>query len=413
VDAAEKAKRSDDAPLPVLASLATEHEEVNGAFDVCVIAPEMLADEMADAEIRESLERWSYNASFEVHSSDGADLVASASLGKVLLGDLEIHVDLDDPDRPEYQFVARPKAGCERHMQELVALCSTGRWLQIRYESGHTLSGGKVYLQRFRDVPFNGWRFPDLSGVDITEEKPTKAVKGRQVFDPALIGSQDSLFCWVWNNWPMLDRTEPRGWLACDDGSMEIADFIHLDVDADPPRLSLIHVKASGSSEPTRGISVSDYEVVTAQAVKNLRFLDREIAAEGLTAAVGRRIGSFVRLGTVKHDNREGFLAALEKIGAAYGRRVVIIQPRISRLQLEGARRDWQRESASGRGVRLRQLESLLLAAENNCRALQAELTVIGDGTPVVIVPPRLRRGRIGRPSDAPARRSRPRRDGT
>jgi hypothetical protein len=147
VDAAGASART--TPLPVLASLATEHEEVNGAFDVCVIAPEILADEMADAENRESLERWSYNASFEVHSSDGADLVASTSLGKVLLGDLEIHVDLDDPDRPVR--VSGPEAGAHG----VVALCEVRRW-QTQYGSGHTST--EALLQR-PNVPFNGWQF--------------------------------------------------------------------------------------------------------------------------------------------------------------------------------------------------------------------------------------------------------------
>jgi len=381
LDTVEKAKRSEDAPLPVLASLAPDDDEVSSGFDVCVIAPEMLADEVADADVRESLERWSYNASFDVRPTHGADLKGSVSLEKTLLGNLEIRVDLSDRDHVEYELVPKPRVGYEQRLQELVDLCSTGRWLQIRYESGHTLSGGRVYLQHFRDAPFNGWRFPNLSGVNITEEKPRKAVKGHKVFDPGLIGKRDSLFCWVWNNWPVFGATQRRGWLACDDGSMEIADFIHLDVAADPPLLSLIHVKGSGSADANRAISVSDYEVVTAQAVKNLRFLDRAIAADGLRAAVGHRIGSLVRFGSARQKNRDGFLAALKKVGAAYSRRVVIIQPRVSRQQLEDTRRALRRRAATGSGARLRQLDSLLLGAENSCRAVQAEFVVIGDGT--------------------------------
>ena len=60
-------------------------------------------------------------------------------------------------------------------------------------------------------------------------------------------------------------------WLACDDGAMEIADFILFE--AGPPGLiEVIHVKGAHSSSPNRGISVSAYEVVVGQAVKNLRF---------------------------------------------------------------------------------------------------------------------------------------------
>src|SRR5204863_232813 len=64
-------------------------------------------------------------------------------------------------------------------------------------------------------------------------------------------------------------------WLACNDGSREIADFIHL---ARPvgalARLTLIHVKPSSSDSAARQISLGDYELVVSQAVKNLRFLE-------------------------------------------------------------------------------------------------------------------------------------------
>ena len=97
-------------------------------------------------------------------------------------------------------------------------------------------------------------------------------------FDVAGIGDarDKSLFGLVVRHWPNLEeRGEQTGWLVCDDGAMESADFIHLDEASEVPELTLIHVKGSGSKVEERGISVSDYEVVVGQAVKNLRHLDR------------------------------------------------------------------------------------------------------------------------------------------
>ncbi|WP_261319183.1 hypothetical protein [Rhizobium leguminosarum] len=66
------------------------------------------------------------------------------------------------------------------------------------------------------------------------------------------------------------------------------ADFIHINDLVDPPELTLIHVKGSGSADVERGISVSDYEVVVGQAIKNLRHVDRGLLKEKLIAnAVG------------------------------------------------------------------------------------------------------------------------------
>jgi len=53
------------------------------------------------------------------------------------------------------------------------------------------------------------------------------------------------------------------------------------------PVLTLIHVKGSGSNSDGREISVANYEVVTGQAVKNLRKLDHRILESGLEEGIG------------------------------------------------------------------------------------------------------------------------------
>jgi len=64
-------------------------------------------------------------------------------------------------------------------------------------------------------------------------------------------------------------------WLLCDDGSGEISDFLHATTLDDHHHLTLIHVKAASSDQPTRLISVSAHDVVINQAIKNISSLNK------------------------------------------------------------------------------------------------------------------------------------------
>jgi hypothetical protein len=377
VEQTERAKQSESAPIPVLAAPLTSPQDVRDAFDVGVLAPEMLG-EGVDSETHERLEQWAYKGGFEVVPTEGPSFVAGVSLGGEALGELTFSVDLTDPERVAWDVAATPEAQEDHRLREIAAISENPRWIQIRYESGHTISEGAVYGVRYRDVRFRAWQFPVLrlggKKIDITKEKPVRP--NSNVFDREAVGEQDSLFCWVARTWP----EGLRGWLACDDGSMEIADFVHL-ASTEPPLLSLIHVKGSHSDKPARGISVSDYEVVTSQAIKNLRFLDDLIVSVGLQIGFDKRIGSLVwRDGALQADRR-GMLAALGVLGSNYARRVVILQPRLTRREHDLGRAEQDKGVESGRVARLRQLDTLLVSVEASCRDLGADLLVIGDGS--------------------------------
>ena len=222
---------------------------------------------------------------------------------------------------------------------------------------------------RHRDIPFRGFQWVDFSSYDVICEKPDPLAK---------IGNQSSLFCWTKNVWPqpVSGDSAPGGWLACDDGAMEIADFIHLDDKSSPPTLTLIHVKAAASKSPTRQVSVARYEVVACQDVKNLRYLDRLHIEQGLANGLEHKIGSLVW-----HDRsantRKQMLAALKVLGTNYRRRVVIVQPHVRETSWKAA----QSNPAGSDAARLRQLDTLLLSAEASYHALGAELVVIGART--------------------------------
>jgi hypothetical protein len=135
-------------------------------------------------------------------------------------------------------------------------------------------------------------------------------------------------------------------------------------------------VKGSGSREVGRGISVSDYEIVTGQAVKNLRWADQAALAADLAGKLAGRIGD-----RVWHDGAPaaaaGFLGAVAALGANYNRNVVILQPRVRRTVVVAAR-----GAAAGAAYRrLQQLDVLLLAARASVIGLNARLYVVGEDT--------------------------------
>lgn len=70
------------------------------------------------------------------------------------------------------------------------------------------------------------------------------------------------------------------GWILCNDGAGEIADYIVLEVDPGPKvALSLWHAKATRDAAPT--VRIKDMQEVTAQAIKSRRWAtDRTLWSE-------------------------------------------------------------------------------------------------------------------------------------
>ncbi len=367
-----------DAPIPVVAISSIDTASINDAFDLGIIPPELLSDE-SDEQAREEMEQWAYYSHFSILEKSKADFTAQVTLKGVVLGTIEFQMDFTDADNVKWLLESRASSDeTEDSLSEAVKICRRTNWVKIWYESGHTVAEGHILKIRHRDMPFQDFSWVDFSGYDVTKEKPI-------ALNFEAIGKEDSLFSWVKNSWPPTALGDSAGgWLACDDGSGEIADFIHLDDSSTPAMLSLIHVKASNNASPTREVSVSDYEIVTSQAVKNLRSLDRTNLAEVLLSGVDKKVSAFVwhnrRL--VKNGRKE-MLKALQKIGTSYRRQVVIVQPRLTQAREEYARQ----HPKSGDAARLRQLDTLLLEQENSCHGLQARLNVICANEPAARVP--------------------------
>ncbi|MEZ5304083.1 MAG: hypothetical protein R3F11_26090 [Verrucomicrobiales bacterium] len=378
------------AALPVLAVPVSSSADVSGAFDVALIPPELLADDpSADSSRLEEAEKWAYRARFEIVGSDGASVQVKGYLDDELLGDFHLNVTVDGPDRVHVEVESgRASDADEEQFKGMAAALKTARWLKVRYETGQTLSDGSLYSQRFRDLPFEGWRFEELGESGSARETNPKGEKPTppdhpQQFSVDAIGDQDSLFCWVANHWFGLSGLgSDTGWLICDDGAGEIADFIHLDLDPEDggrPVLSLIHVKGSKSDKANRSVSVSDYEVVCGQAVKNLRSLDQINLADQLEDGAGKEVARATWHDGTHVGDRTGAIAALRTLGSNYRRRVIVFQPRVTRTAHASAQQAIDDGSQGAEANRLRQLNTLLLGAEADCRDLGAEFLVLSS----------------------------------
>jgi hypothetical protein len=242
--------------------------------------------------------------------------------------------------------------------------------LTIYYASGHVFTQGRLYRPQISSHPFPNWEWMDFAGFDVGKEKP-----GDKNTGPAeihnLIGKNGdrSLFSWVHNEFS-------SGWLTCDDGSGELADFIH--VSSDDFTVTFIHVKAAENDSERRTISASAYEVVTSQAVKNTYFMNDDVLVEHLKTAPVAAPATWAD--GEKEDDRSGLIEAILERDARNKFKVVIVQPHVRQgkyNQVHASAKTTARPSADL--LRLRRLENILNGGRPTMTGMGADLYVYGS----------------------------------
>ena len=163
------------------------------------------------------------------------------------------------------------------------------------------------------------------------------------------------------------------GWLTCDDGSGEIADFVHLDPAG---AVSLIHVKGASSRSAGRLVAVSPHEIVTSQAAKNMVYRDKRLLLRHLSASRVDRPASWSAGQRVA--DRTDLLDMLQCTDASDPLPVIVVQPHVSKQVRERA---LATAAAGGSDdlFRLHRLEALLNVCNGAVSALGAEFAVISS----------------------------------
>lgn len=378
------ATRSDQ-PLPVLASPISSLDGIEEPYDIALIIPESvnagLPDQAGD-DLR-LLEQFEAAARFVITPTDGSpNFEVDVFWGEMRLGRMAYEFQRNPTS--EIRIKARKINGFDGDEldETVLQICRDPGNLTIYFDTGHTFSRGRFYETRFRDARFEDWEWVRMDR-DQTVFKQEKPLDGKRFAVENTGNDEDwSLFGNVTRHWPNLDdRGEQTGWLVCDDGAMESADFIHIDDTAAPPQLTLIHVKGSGSESLNRGLSVSDYEVVVGQAVKNLRHIDRDLLRDKLEANANGVLRDAVWHNGVRQENRGDLLAMLNGLGSNLKKTVVIYQPRVRRSLYHQIRDHMDAGNLDRADVRrLQQLDALLLGARADCYSLGAGFVVISDG---------------------------------
>ncbi|AYM14656.1 MULTISPECIES: hypothetical protein [Agrobacterium] len=358
--------------LQVLAQTVGEASTATDPYAVALISPELLAEDTIDQATRERAIAWAYESELTVLDHSGPSPRCRVSLGGTEIGSVEITI-AGAADRSYASATWSDQVeGCQLEREQCSQLIERPECLRIYYADGTTLADGRLFTQAYRDQRFD-WDFRDFANYAVDKEKP-KLWGGKALAD--VIASQkedgtndDSLFAYV------IEKLFPAGWLASDDGSMEFADFVHINPAGD--HVTLIHAKGSNKTDVNRGVSVSNYEVVVGQAVKNVRHLDRNILADILAGGKHKKIGGAVWLDGIKQNDRVEIIEAAKALKPDHIKTVIVLQPQLTETERQAC--IGPSPTATGDRIkRMKQLDTLMLSARLSCGAVGASFIGIG-----------------------------------
>jgi hypothetical protein len=365
VEATLDTGESVESPYPWLSTEVHDLTGVTGAYELTTLdpgdlprTPEWAEEALAAAEI---LQR----ASFDItgHGTD-ASFTAEVGLDSAMRGLIACTVDSSSGAvRLAFGIDPAKPATDPPSVRLILDSLSYSDLITVYYESGHAISAGSIYSTTIRPAPFPKWQWRDFTGYNVTQEKPSFA-KTQDIHDHIAEDSDVSLFSWVVAHLGM------DGWLTCDDGTGEMADFVHYEGDG---TVSFVHVKAATSANPNRPVKVTSFEVVTSQATKNLPYLNLTKLIAKLSSP-GTPSPACWYNGTRIPDRTE-MIDYLKERPAHAPWRVILVQPQMTEHRYERvAAADQSTEK-----TRLQLLETMLNSARGTVTGLGADLEVIGS----------------------------------
>lgn len=267
----------------------------------------------------------------------------------------------------------KPVDGCKSKFDDFLKVLKYPELVKIWFESGHAVVNGMVYKTGYVDVDYDGFIWSDFANYDVKLEKPGK-LKTNPELDK--IGKCNSLFCWVLNRWTGCwhepseygKRGYGKGWLYCDDGAGEKADFIHCIEWEGIHYISLIHVKAAKSDSIDRKISVGAHDIVLSQAVKNIRYCYRKNLVSELTNRTKNATEKYCWLnGEIVDADR--FIQNLDSLpnNGTVKSRVLVVQPHTLKNYYTAASTKIKN-----------QLDVLLVSAQTSIRSAGSSFYIIG-----------------------------------
>lgn len=359
-------------PFSSLSQAVADATDVGSAYAITVLLRDLLTEDDIDAEERERSRRWAYEASYEVKPLEGLSLEVTPTISGVTLGRANLTVTISEQEVTIVGKWEGPLHEDANLLAECLEILCDVEKIKIYYESGHAVAQGRLFVGGFSDQPF-AWDFQSFDKYDLDREKPG-VPKGSTLAAQIAQPGDKSLFAYVCQKMFLDAAGNPEGWLASDDGSMELADFIHID----PVKkvVTLVHVKASKSKDPNRQAAPADFEIVVSQAVKNLRHLDRRKLGDELERGRAKKIGAAVWHNGKKQPDRDGFIQVAKALNEPVSKVLVVLQPRLTKKEVEHARGP---KAAKNRALAIKQIDTLMLAAQISAAACGSRFVGIAD----------------------------------
>jgi hypothetical protein len=359
-------------PISILSYPISNCTDLDDPYDFSLIDYEFFPEE--DGQHRkELLRKLYYDYSVELQPSfNNSDILLDVFYKDKKVGDVTLSPLIDD-----YQVTFDIKSQNyikKSYLETYMKVFNYPEIIKCWFESGHAIINGMIFKTGYQDVSYGKFIWADFENYNLKKEKP-----GVSPTKPELnkIGTEKSLFCWVKNRWngnwiegADFNTTEnPKGWLYCDDGAGEKADFIHLTQYQGENIISFIHVKAAKSASVNRRISVGAHDVVLNQGVKNLRYCMRKNLTVDLQERLDNSSAKECWFDGVKVPPTD-FIKELTNIqGVSNSRtRVIIIQPHTRKSVYENISNSNSK----------RQLDVLLVSAENAIRSSGSEFHIVG-----------------------------------
>ncbi|EOK5537700.1 TPA: hypothetical protein N5L54_002903 [Enterobacter kobei] len=360
-------------PIGILASPINDLNGVNDAYDFSVIDPDFVPYEMSPTKV-DLLRKIANKYRVEVFPIMNSSFSLKVFHENVHCGDISVRLTIKDYEICFEIHNQQPVLQKKEVLNYYARILKYPELIKCWYESGHAVVNSWIFKTDYKDVIYNGFIWADFEKFDICKEKPINSEK----LDLTKIGMQNSLFCWVKNRWnSRWDSTEnfnttekPTGWLYCDDGAGEKADFIHIDDYNGKTIVSLIHVKAANSSSNSRKISVGAHDIVLSQAVKNLRYSNRKNLIQDLTdrASTSQNKMCWYENKLIQPSDFLEKLSSISSNPKKVKTRVIVIQPHTTKSYYT---------KSQNNNIK-RQLDVLLVSSDNAIKSSGAEFHIIG-----------------------------------
>jgi len=392
-------------PLPILAQAlpkAPHAGSVRNAFDFSFIALETATD--LDEKTKRILETFEAELAFATTGSaanqDFTLLVSDRNQRNTnrIAGDWKIDVKVDLSRATATADLAADSKGWT-HWEAFGRLLRNGSMWSVWYETGHSLGSREWTMLDARASNYEGTITSvnfGAGGWNIEIEKPL-VPRGRAVAWPQ-IGGDASLFSWwvkdgMASCFPNFNSaTDPNSFAfcICDDGSNELADFVVMAkhqcfaTASNPSSLAfiMVHLKASSTSNATRGMAPKQYEEVLGQATKNLGRVYFPDTRDYLLARLGRGVAmlwewtanrfNVICTRGARLPRSAPVRATLSAFnGQRFHFHVVVVQPHQGKANFDVAM------NTSPVDFKTHMLCTLLCAADGAARASTANLTVV------------------------------------